>query len=96
MYISDSTVTLTSCFFTSNTAVRSNVQVEWPMMQILNSLFLPLFCRSVNFRECVDCRRCSCRLPDDANTKRCLPVSLLSVGRLQVVRKMSTLIRAVA
>ena len=95
MYIFSSTVTLTSCTFTSNTAVRRVVQVGCLMLQILTSLFLSLFCRSVDFRLCVNCRRCSGRLADLANTNLSLPVSLLSVGRFQTVRKLSTLFRSV-
>ena len=96
MCIFSSTVTLTSCTFTSNTAVRSVVQVGCLVLQILTSLFLSLFCRSVDFRMCVNSRSCSGRLPDVANTNLSLPVSLLSVGRFQSVRKPSTLFRSVA
>ncbi len=75
MYISSSTVTLTSCTFTSNTAVRCYVQFGCLMLQTLTSLFLSLFCRSVDFRMCVNCRRCLGQLPDVENTNLSLPVS---------------------
>ena len=78
MYISSSTVTLTFCVYTSNTAVRSVVQVSCPMSQKLN-LYLSVSVVSVDFSMCVKCRRCSGRLADVANTNLSLPVSVVSV-----------------
>ena len=96
MRIYSSTVTLTSCTFTSNTAVRCVVLVGWLMLQILTSLFLSLFCRSVDFRECVNCRRCSGLSPDVANTNLSFSVSFLSVGQFQYVRQLLTLFSSFA
>ena len=48
MLIYSSKVTLTSCSFTSNTAVRSVVQLACLIAQILTSLLLSLFCRSIS------------------------------------------------
>ncbi len=55
------------------------------MLQNTN-LSLPVSVVSVDFRECVKCRRCSGRLADVANTNLSLPVSVVSVDLSMFVK----------
>jgi hypothetical protein len=86
MYISSSTVTLTSCTFNSNNAVRRVVYVVWLMLQFLTSLFLSLFL-SVAIRMCVKWRCCAGRLADVARTNLCISFSVLSVDFSKCVKR---------